>query len=303
MLKRSSQLQLVNYSHGNPYKPKCGSRESSQVWPDEKLAHKRGSIGIDISDSEKSKLQELFNKRKARHVRDGSGLSNADEEAVDVYRRDEDDDDGEDRKWPNQPSGPVPLGLMTGLICTFMLMYNGVLSAFVFQASRYPQATNAPVFVLSILFIFTTVLALFGYVVSMAVSRSSSQANPSSYTGSLSRLLFKAFHSLYFFTSVLTCACMLGWLGLNKTQTGSRNHMFLQSEANPVTYVMTFESLLNQDPVNPNMWRLDPGLWVAAFVGIWIFQMYFWVCLVAFGRKNERIQMWRWKKLGELEKQ
>jgi len=39
-------------------------------------------------------------------------------------------------------SGPIPLGPMAGLIFALMLIYNGVLGAIVYKASRFPQGMN-----------------------------------------------------------------------------------------------------------------------------------------------------------------
>lgn len=322
MLKRSSQLQLVNYNNINRYKHQSGgktkktpggSMDSVLTSIDNRIAaKKRASSGIEISDSEKSKLAEIFKKKKEQdqmyhHGRDSSN-SGSEGELEEIRVRDPVKQDNEEKGWIYRPSGPIPLGFMVGLICTFMLVYNGVLGALVFHASRFPEGTNLTVFLFSIIFIFTAALSLLGYGSSFALARTNSKPKIGVKTGRVPLTFFRVFHILYLCMSFLTFAGMLSWLSLNKGQTGSWDHMLLpqpilESGSSSSHPSLAFESFLKPDPINPNLWVLSPGAWIAAFVAIWMVQLYSWLCLVAFGRKNERTQMLRWRKIQELEKQ
>ncbi|KAK3809203.1 MAG: hypothetical protein J3Q66DRAFT_353201 [Benniella sp.] len=310
MLKRSSQLQLLNYNNNNRYKGgKAKSRNSSQdalAVIDGKLAAKRMSNGVDISENEKSMLADLFKKKKAHDQmvrnRSNSG-SGSEDELNNVYMY----GDNESRRWLNRPSGPIPLGPMAGLIFALMLLYNGLLGTIVYKASRFPQDTNMSIYLLSIVFIFTAILSPFGVGAAFALVRSSNNSNPYSLAGRVPRILYRTFHILYLLTSFITFVGMLAWLRLNKVQTGSWDRMFLPppptGSGTESSFGLRFESMLDQDPTDPNLWILNPGLWIVAFLVIWIFQLYSWVCLAAFGRRSARIQMLRWRKVEELKKQ
>ncbi|KAF9364282.1 hypothetical protein BGX34_001989 [Mortierella sp. NVP85] len=315
MLKRSSQLQLLNYNNNNRYKHQQGgkskSRNNSQdalAVIDGKLAAKRMSGGGEISENEKSMLADLFKKKKAhdqmQRDRSNSGSGSGSEEELDkVYLY----DDNESRRWLNRPSGPIPLGPMAGLIFALMLFYNGVLGAIVYKASRFPQDINMSIYLLSIVYIFTALLSLFGVGAAFALVRSSNNSNPYSLAGRVPRILFRTFHILYLLTSFITFVGMLAWLRLNKVQTGSWDRMYLPllptGSGTESSSGLRFESMLDQDPADPNLWILNPGLWIVTFLVIWIFQLYTWVCLAAFGRRIARIQMLRWRKVEELKKQ
>ncbi|KAI8598293.1 hypothetical protein EDD21DRAFT_382906 [Dissophora ornata] len=325
MLKRSTQLYPVHFGEGrkgegqgnehpwqSKWKPssqlKYGKRVSSLtvVGPDNSGSW--NNTASPLSEEKRAQLQELFDKKKtlqrpasekdARSSVDGSLSALHD---VDLPKRGFHGGNGSrGKRWWHESSGCVPLGMMIGFICLFMFAYNGILSLVVFQASRFPSNTNLPVFIFGLLFIFTTALSLFGLMTSISLSRSNSNLNP----GRAPHLFFKAFHVLYLCTSVLTFGCMVGWLGLNFLQTGSWDRMYLKNlnGLDSSAYLLTFESLLQPDMTNPDWRIINPWVWIAAFVVIWLVQVYFWVCLVALGRRPrawERIDDEREEKVVE----
>lgn len=79
----------------------------------------------------------------------------------------------------------------------------------------------------------------------------------------------------------------MAWLGMNKLNTGSWDRMYLKAVQDLSANVdaFSFEKLLRQDPDNPEWWIINPYIWIVAFVAIFVFQLYFWVCLVAYGRR------------------
>ncbi|KAI1316101.1 hypothetical protein EDD11_010415 [Mortierella claussenii] len=247
----------------------------------------------EITEENEAKLMELFEKKRAQgRLTDVNMRPSTDEPPALSEVELTGDDDGyshgsiKGEHWIYKPCG-IPLGLMAGLACLFMFAYSSVLSAFVLQASRYPTDTNMPVFIFGLVFSFTSILSVFGFVITCLLARCMQISRTHTLVMRIRvlEIMFKIFHLLYFLTSLLTFGCMLGWLGLNKTQTGSWDRMYL-SKTIASSDVLTFESLLQQDPVDPEVRIINPRIWIVSFLMIWVMQVYFWLCLVAYGRKT-----------------
>ncbi|KAF9114779.1 hypothetical protein BGX27_009900 [Mortierella sp. AM989] len=187
----------------------------------------------------------------------------------------------------DRPSGSIPLGFMSVFSWLFTLAYNGVLSAFVYQASRFPSDTNLPVFILSIVSIFSATLSIFGIVSTFLLYRSKS-SSASARSSRVLHILFKCFYLLNFITSFLTFAGTMGWLILNVYQTGAWDRMLLKSASPDASLSeLTFESFMAQDGSNPDYWIVNVKIWIPSFIFIWLVQVYFCVCLLAYGRKMQ----------------
>ncbi|KAF9996859.1 hypothetical protein BGZ79_009418 [Entomortierella chlamydospora] len=243
---------------------------------------------------EKETGQDSIRKKKKRNKRESSSnepLLDIEDDYMIVDGNGEEDDIEGAKAQPrrlNRPSCCIPLGFMSTFACLFMLGYNGVLSAFVYQASRFPVATNLPVFVLSIIFIFNAALSIFGFIATFVLYRSKSSKTR---TSRAPRILFKSFYLISFFTFSLTSLGMLGWLVLNLFQNGSLDRMYLkQGTSLGSVPALTFESFLKRDGTDPDLWIVNIKIWIPAFVGIWLVQVYLWLCLRAYGKmvRNQR---------------
>ncbi|KAG0198777.1 hypothetical protein BGX28_007817 [Mortierella sp. GBA30] len=305
MLKRSSQV-LLGHHHlhqqdtwkpqwrrsKNRYDLNRVSNETSVGSETEKKECKSG----EMTKEEKGRLEELLQKKKrienqqSQHWESRSTLDSL----TDVSPQDTNGgrDNGRTRTqmhWLDQPSGCIAPGVMLGVICIFTLAYNGILGTLVYQASEFPTDTDLPLLVFSFVFIIGGSVFFFGFIYLAIFGRSSSRlANHAHVTRA--PYFIKVFHFLYFLHALLTFGCMMSWLGLNKISTGSWDRMYLKSPQNsalPSTPAggLNFESLLAQDLDNPDWWIINPCIWVAAFASIWAIQLYFWVCLVAYGRR------------------
>ncbi|KAI7821375.1 hypothetical protein BC939DRAFT_478356 [Gamsiella multidivaricata] len=148
MLKRSSQVIPVHHKHQNQRQLKHNNRVPSQstIGPEHQHTKERPESKV-LTEEEIAKLEMLFQKKKVLHERfDDIGASSSTDDLLSSTARYSGYGcgDGEralsaKKSWMDRPSGPIPLGFMVGLICAFTLVYNGVLSALVFQASRFPD--------------------------------------------------------------------------------------------------------------------------------------------------------------------
>ncbi|ORZ01847.1 hypothetical protein BCR41DRAFT_426244 [Lobosporangium transversale] len=300
MLKRSSQFRLPVHRRNSPdHSLPHGSQEQGwgQRWRklSKKLKSKKiSSLGVvepdsndrsqgvddhknnDLSEDEKAKLKALIQKKKLSH-----------DQLLDV--------NVDASQHMDRPRSCMSLAWVTVLICMFMFLYNGVLSVLVFQASRFPNVdTSVPIFALGLLLVFTAILPIFGLWACWLLVRSYRSSSNSPSSSRRPQMLFKIFHLLYFFTAFVIFGCMLGWLGLNKIQTGSWDRMSLKAssllESSPTgsPLILKFESILRPDPIDPDMWIINPIIWIVSFATIWLTQVYSWYRLVAFAKKMRR---------------
>ncbi|KAK3841263.1 MAG: hypothetical protein J3R72DRAFT_157713 [Linnemannia gamsii] len=152
--------------------------------------------------------------------------------------------------------------------------------------------TNVPVFIFSLVFLFTAILSIFGF---LALSLSS-------------WTLIRVFHTMYLFTATLTFAMMLGWLGVNQSQTGAWDRIMLDNDPRsvpasstssflasspPAPFASTaedvkaiwFKSILNMDPTT-RTWIISLWQWILAFTTIFVCQCACWYYgLLAYDRQ------------------
>ncbi|KAG0099591.1 hypothetical protein BGZ93_006982 [Podila epicladia] len=296
MLKRSSQLYPLNQSARQLKRHSYASGMQVEALPPQQHPYpelSRSNSGdnekFEVNDEELRRLGQVM-KRKKEHdavVRRASMASMS--SASSTLSEQELDRGVEAARRPppgvlTRACGCVHLGFAAFMVCTLMLVYNSVLGALVLQASRYPSATNTPVFAFSVLHLATAALALPGILSLFLIHRARS-------TSSLSALpsqLFRSFHWLYLTTALLKLAAMLAWLGVNKLQTGAWDHLRLPQSTSATTILpapFSLETLLVQDAADPDIWILNPALWIAGFAAVFALEVYAWVCLCAYGRR------------------
>ncbi|KAG0033569.1 hypothetical protein BGZ82_006069 [Podila clonocystis] len=294
MLKRSSQLYPLNQSarqlKRHSYAPGMQLEAPPQQHPYPELSRSNSGDNekFEVNDEELRRLGQVM-KRKKEHdavVRRASMASMASTSST--LSEQELDKGIETARRPRpgvltRACGCVHLGFAAFMVCTLMLVYNSVLGALVLQASRYPSATNTPVFAFSVLYLTTAALALPGLLSLFLIHRARSMSSLSA----LPSRLFRSFHWLYLTTALLKLAAMLAWLGINKLQTGAWDHLWLpQSTATTILPVsFSLETLLVQDPADADIWLLNPALWIAGFAAVFAVEVYAWVCLWAYGRR------------------
>lgn len=213
---------------------------------------------------------------------------------------------------------------MIAVICLLILAFNGPLGILILKASRFSRNskpscqknnrlirikgegskclmfesnpflrlvlvdTDVPLVLFSFHFLFGGAFFFFGLIYLAIFCGGYHSRRPSPPPASrASFLIFKFFYALYFVHALLTFGCMMAWLGLNKLNTGSWDRMYLKAIQDTSVNVDAFslEALLSQDPNNPEWWIINPYIWISAFVVIFLVQLYFWVCMVAYGRR------------------
>ncbi|KAG0319642.1 hypothetical protein BG000_003823 [Podila horticola] len=300
MLKRSSQLYPLNQSarqlKRHSYAPGMHLETSSpqqHPYPELSRSNSGDNEKFEVNDEELRRLGQVMKKKKEHDavVRRASMASMSSMSSSLSEQELDRGVEGPRRPRPGvltRACGCVHLGFAAFLVCTLMLVYNSVLGVLVLQASRYPSATNTPVFAFSVLYLATAALALPGLLSLFLIHRARS-------TSSLSALpsrLFRSFHWIYLTTALLKLAAMLAWLGINKLQTGAWDHLRLPQSTTSTTTATTIlppsfslETLLIQDPADPDIWILNPALWIAGFAAMFALEVYAWVCLWAYGRR------------------
>ncbi|KAF8980456.1 hypothetical protein BGZ46_004175 [Entomortierella lignicola] len=298
-LIRSSQQEHNNHGHHQLPQQQHGYQEPYQVGQDgawgeqwrrlsKKIYGNRVSSLAPVTTTAIATTEPVVGRNQSKNKRDSASneplldMIDGQKNENDSQRQDEEDVS----RRLDRPSCCIPLGFMSAFIYLVMLAYNGVLSAFVYQASRFPSDTNLPVFVLSIVFIFSAALSLFGIIATLILYRSKSKTR----TSRAPHLIFKAFHLLSLMTSSLTSLAMVGgWLVLNYIQTGELDKMYLKTTTRTTNMIpeLSFESFLTQDVSHPDYWILNIKIWIPSFAAIWIVQIYFWSCLRAYGKKVE----------------
>ncbi|CAO3570181.1 unnamed protein product [Mortierella alpina] len=309
MLKRSSQLFLVHHHHQQHELQQQGSQQQEAWKPQWRRTKNKYnlvrtsnglSIGSDLekeglksnemTQEEQAKLEELLQKKR-RMENQHNGLRPSMDGLSEVSLQDDRKKDQErDRGgWLDRPSCCIPPGCMIAVICLLILAFNGPLGILILKASRFSQNDTDVLLVLfSFHFLFGGAFFLFGLIYLAIFCGGYDSRRPSPPPASrASFLIFKFFHALYFVHAFLTFGCMMAWLGLNKLNTGSWDRMYLKAiqDASVNVDAFSFEALLSQDPNNPEWWIINPYIWIATFVVIFLVQLYFWVCMVAYGQR------------------
>ena len=129
--------------------------------------------------------------------------------------------------------------------------------------------TNVPIFIFWLVYLFTAMLSIFGF---LALSLSS-------------WTLLRVFHTMYLFTAVLTFTLMLAWLGVNHQQTGAWNRIILDPPSYPSSlftpsiaskqHEVWLKSFLVRDP-ETGTWIISLTEWILAFLGIFLVQGASW---------------------------
>ncbi|KAF9568617.1 hypothetical protein EC968_002880 [Mortierella alpina] len=311
MLKRSSQLFPVHHHHQQHELHQQGSQQQEAWKPQWRRTKNKyslvrvsngSSIGSDLEKEglksnemtreEQEKLEELLQKKR-RVENQHSGMRPSMDVLSEVSLHD-DHRDHERRSlnrvgWLDRPSYCIPQGYMLAVMCILTLAFNGPIGILVFEASRFSKNdTNIPLLLFSVHFIFGGAFFFSGFIYLAIFGGGYSSRRPKPPPVSrASYLIFKFFHALYFVHVLLTFGCMMAWLGMNKLNTGSWDRMYIKAIQDASVHVggFSFDTLLPQDPNNPEWWIINPYIWIMAFVVIFVFQLYFWVCLVAYGRR------------------
>ncbi|KAF9199335.1 hypothetical protein BGZ59_004034 [Podila verticillata] len=297
MLKRSSQLYPLNQSARQLKRHQVsGQPEPQHPYPELSRSNSNDNEKFEVNDEELKRLGQVL-KRKKEHDAVVRRVSMSSTSSLSSASSEREMDKGESSQRPRpgvltRACGCVHLGFAAFLVCTLMLVYNSILGALVLQASRYPSATNTNtvIFAFSILYLVTAALALPGFLSLYLIYRARSTSSLSAFPSRL----FRSFHWLYLTTTLLKLTAMLAWLGINKLQTGAWDHLRLPSTTTTTTTTtattipppsFSLETLLVQDPTNPDIWVLNPALWIAGFVAVFAVEVYAWVCLWAYGRR------------------
>ncbi|KAF9962056.1 hypothetical protein BGZ72_010662 [Mortierella alpina] len=312
MLKRSSQLFPVHHHHQQHELQQQGSQQQEAWKPQWRRtkntyslvrASNGSSIGSDLekeglksnemTKEEQAKLEELLQKKK--RVEDHhNGLRPSMDGLSEVSLQDDRRGGTHERmqnrgRWLDRPSCCIPLGYMLASICMLTLAFNGPLGILVFKASRFSNNdADIPLVLFSFHFIFGGAFFFFGFIYLAIFAGGYNSRRPRPPQASrASYFIFRFFHALYFLHALVTFGCMMAWLGMNKSNTGSWDRMYLKAIQGVSAHVDTFsfEALLPQDPDNPEWRMINPYIWIVAFAIIFVSQLYFWVCLVAYGRK------------------
>ncbi|KAF9137322.1 hypothetical protein BGX30_010334 [Mortierella sp. GBA39] len=308
MLKRSSQVIPVHhkYNHKNNSSTTLVEPQQAAVTPPPQK---------EMTNEEREKLEKVFKKKRSMLEKNGPGgaLPPARLESVAhhvnnsqgyPYGDDGSSDGGSILKkgkgrWIDRPCGCLPAGLITFLAFKFSLLYNGALGAILFQASQFDEVGMSPIFVFTIGYFVATSISALG-LITVGILASRNYHSGKSIPSRIPLRIFKLVHILYLLCSVLiTTACMLSWLALNNSQTGSWTR--LQLPSTPATTsnsslisnapILSIESILKPDPDHPGWLVVNPWLWMAAFMALGLVQLYFWFCMVAYARSH--LAQWR----------
>jgi len=159
-----------------------------------------------------------------------------------------------------------------------------------------------PIFGFTIAFLMATGIAILG-LITVAILASRNYHSGGSVPSRFPLQVFKLVHALYLVLSVIgTTGCMLGWLALNKSQTGTWDRFQIPSSPSTITGgggpsiissgpILSIESILKPDPDHPGWLVVNPWAWIAVFVAIGLLQLYFWFSMVAYARSH--LAQWR----------
>ncbi|KAG0067901.1 hypothetical protein BGZ89_005531 [Linnemannia elongata] len=308
MLKRSSQVIPVHhkYNHKN---------NSSATLVEPQQAATTPPPQKEMTKEEREKLEKVFKKKRSLLEKYGPGGAPppARLESVAHYRNNSQgylhgDDGSSDGgsilkkgkgRWIDRPCGCLPAGLITFLAFKISLLYNGVLGAILFQASQFHEVGMSPIFGFTIAYFVATGISALG-LITVGILASRNYHTGKSIPSRIPLRIFKFVHALYLLCSVLaTTACMLAWLALNNSQTGSWTRLQLPATTATTSNssiisnapVLSIESILKPDPDHPGWLIVNPWLWMAAFVALGLVQLYFWFCMVAYARSH--LAQWR----------
>lgn len=159
----------------------------------------------------------------------------------------------------------------------------------------------SPIFGFTITYFLATAISALG-LITVGILASRNYHTGKSIPSRLPLRVFKLVHSLYLLCSVIaTTACMLAWLALNNSQTGTWDRLLLPSSTTGTTTsssgiisnspVLSIESILKPDPDHAGWLIVNPWLWMFAFLGLGALQLYFWFCMVAYARSH--LAQWR----------
>ncbi|KAG0208428.1 hypothetical protein BGX33_006256 [Mortierella sp. NVP41] len=310
MLKRSSQVIPLHHKYNQQAplttKDRLHQRNSNQtlVEPRDTLQPQK-----ELLPEEREKLEKVFKKRRSLSEKYGPGGTRVEGETSgstvsnrsQSYTQDGDGSDGGSilkrgkGRWIDRPCGCLSPGLITFLAFKFSLLYNGGLSAILFQASQFNEVGLTPIFGFTIAYFIATGISALG-LITVAILATRNYHTGKSTPSRLPLRVFKLVHGLYLIISVIaTTGCMLGWLALNNTQTGNWARMQISPSSSPSASGSTFissapllsiESILKPDPDHPGWLVINPWLWIAVFVGLGLIQFYFWFCMVAYARSH-----------------
>ncbi|KAG0261694.1 hypothetical protein BGZ95_004176 [Linnemannia exigua] len=307
-LKRSSQVIPVHhkYNHKNSSTTLVEPHEASTPPPPKEM-----------SKEEREKLEKVFKKKRSLLEKYGPGgpptvVTTRLDGPPSAYNSqgylygDDGSDGGSITKkgngrWIDRPCGCFPPGLMTFLAFKISLLYNGALSAILFQASQFNDVGMTPIFGFTITFFAATGISVLG-LITVAILASRNYHSGGSVPSRVPLRIFKVVHALYLLLSVFgTTGCMLGWLALNKSQTGTWDRVQLYPSPTPGsttspsiishTSELGIEAILKPDPDHPGWLVVNPWLWIFAFVALGMLQLYFWFSMVAYARSH--LAQWR----------
>ncbi|KAF8942354.1 hypothetical protein BGZ47_006558 [Haplosporangium gracile] len=308
MLKRSSQVIPVHhkYNHKN---------NSSTTLVEPQQAATTPPPQKEMTKEEREKLEKVFKKKRSLSEKYGPGgapppvrlesvAHHGNNSQGYLYGDDGTSDGGsilkkEKGRWIDRPCGCLPAGLVTFFAFKLSLLYNGALGAILFQASQFNEVGMSPIFGFAIAFFVATGISALG-LITVGILASRNYYTGKSIPSRLPLRVFKLIHALYLLCSVLaTTACMLSWLALNNSQTGTWTRLQLSptpattSEPSFISHapVFSIESILKPDPDHPGWLVVNPWLWIVAFVALGLVQLYFWFCMVAYARSH--LAQWR----------
>ncbi|KAG0282005.1 hypothetical protein BGZ96_000941 [Linnemannia gamsii] len=318
MLKRSSQVIPLHHKYNHPGQPKSlGHKTSNSTLVEPQSAATTLPPQKEMTKEEREKLEKVFKKKRSLSEKYGSGgalpparLENvaANSSQGYLYGDDGSSDGGSIVKkggkgrWIDRPCGCLPAGLITFLAFKISLLYNGAIGAILFQASQYHEVGMSPIFGFTITYFLATAICALG-LITVGILASRNYHTGKSIPSRLPLRVFKLVHSLYLLCSVIaTTACMLAWLALNNSQTGTWDRILLPSSLTTGATtsssgiisnspVLSIESILKPDPNHAGWLIVNPWLWMFAFLGLGAMQLYFWFCMVAYARSH--LAQWR----------